>query len=221
MVQIGLIFAILGAAVNHASAHAHSFVPGSETSGLSAMARSFFGGSKLREFIHMFGLEPLPNMKIGTSVSEVTATKDGMYEQTFISPGMTLENGHIANRWLPIDWPQGHIAIKSFTADVVKTGPNGEMPSPTPCCGGPNEASRDEVFMHHWTVNKWQLPASIFKEMVKEHGFDYDLTLKENWLHRVSCRIRIEFWCKWTMLGRNAALVLWYWQRGPNQNDRG
>merc|ERR1719399_716160 len=33
--------------------------------------------------------------------------------------------------------------------------------------------------MHHWTVNKWQLPASLFKDIVKEKGFDYDLTLRK------------------------------------------
>jgi len=33
--------------------------------------------------------------------------------------------------------------------------------------------------MHHWTVNKWQLPASLFKEMVKEGGLDYHLTLRK------------------------------------------
>jgi hypothetical protein len=179
MAQSMLKFAILGSGMINAGAHSHSYMPGDETSGLSAMARAFFGGSKLREFVHMFGMEPLPDMIIGTSAGGVTTTNDGMYEQTFISPGVTLENGHIANRWLPIDWPQGHVAIKSFTADVVKTGPNGEMPTPTPCCGGPHEATRDDVFMHHWTVNKWQLPVSIFKEMVKAHGFDYDLTLRK------------------------------------------
>jgi hypothetical protein len=171
-------FVIFGISTLIAQGHSHGFAPGDETSGLAAMAREFFGGSKLREFAHVF-MKPLPDMLIGTAASEVITHPDGLREQTFISPGVTLSNGHIANKWLPIDWPKGHIAIKSFAADVVKSEPGGEKPLPTPCCGGPTEATRDEVFMHHWTVNKWQLPASIFKDMVKKHGYDYDLTLRK------------------------------------------
>jgi len=37
-------------------------------------------------------------------------------------------------------------------------------------------ASREDVYMHHWTVNKWQLPAPIFNHIVKEGGLDYELT---------------------------------------------
>jgi len=32
--------------------------------------------------------------------------------------------------------------------------------------------------MHHWTVNKWQLPAQFFKEIVNAGGLDYKLTLR-------------------------------------------
>merc|ERR1719163_2178707 len=35
---------------------------------------------------------------------------------------MTLPNGYVANKWLPIDWPKGHVAIKAFAAEVVKAG---------------------------------------------------------------------------------------------------
>jgi len=29
--------------------------------------------------------------------------------------------------------------------------------------------------MHHWTVNKWQLPTSLFKDMVKKRGYNYHI----------------------------------------------
>jgi hypothetical protein len=160
------------------AAHGHSHGPGSETSGLSAMLREIYGGSKLREFVHMFAMEPLPDMIIGTDAGKVTTTPDGVHEQTFVGPAMTMLNGNVVNKWLPIDWPRGHIAVKAFAAEVVKSGPRGEIPPPTPCCGVDSHvASRQEVFMHHWTVNKWQLPASLFKTIVAAGGVDFHLTL--------------------------------------------
>eukprot|EP00928_Gymnodinium_smaydae_P080936 TRINITY_DN64535_c0_g1_i1.p1 TRINITY_DN64535_c0_g1~~TRINITY_DN64535_c0_g1_i1.p1 ORF type:complete len:529 (+),score=47.18 TRINITY_DN64535_c0_g1_i1:155-1588(+) len=143
------------------------------------MVREIYGGSKLRDFVEGF-MEPIPDSNVGAASSKVSELSNGQYEQTFISPPLTLSNGFIANKWLPIDWPRGHIAIKAFAAEVVKAGPRGEVPPPTACCGGdPYVASRDEVFMHHWTVNKWQLPASLFKDLVNAGGLDYHLTLRE------------------------------------------
>jgi len=163
-----------------ALAHDHAYMPGSETSGLNAMVREIYGGSKLREFVHMFALEPLPDIIVGSVAGKVSSTNEGIHEQTFISPPMTLQNGNVANKWLPIDWPKGHIAIKAFAAEVVKSGPSGEIPPPTPCCeGDAHVASREEVFMHHWTVNKWQLPAGLFNDIVQAGGLDYHLTLRE------------------------------------------
>jgi len=142
------------------------------------MVREIYGGSKLREFAHMF-MDPLPDRVIGTAAGHVNTLADGTLEQTFISPPMTLLNGHIVNKWLPIDWPQGHIAVKAFSAEVAKAGPNGEIPPTEACCGGPLTATRKEVFMHHWTVNKWELPVSLFTEIVNAGGLDYHLTLRE------------------------------------------
>jgi len=169
---------MLGAS-NAFAKHEHAYHPGSETSGLNAMVREIYGGSKLREFVHNF-MEPIPEMIVGSAAGKVTTTSSGQYEQTFVSPPMTLPNGYVANKWLPIDWPKGHVAIKAFAAEVVKAGADGEVPETTACCGGDSYvASRDEVFMHHWTVNKWQLPTSLFKEIVASGGLDYHLTLRE------------------------------------------
>jgi hypothetical protein len=140
------------------------------------MLREIFGGSKARNFLFKF-LEPIPDVIVGSDAGGVITTPDGMHEQTFVTMPMDLPNGHIVNRWLPIDWPHGHIAVKAFAAEVVKSGPNGEVPPPTACCQGDEyTASREEVFMHHWTVNKWQLPAQLFKKIVDAGGMDYHLS---------------------------------------------
>lgn len=155
-------------------------LPGSETSGLNALLRELYGGSLLRKFFHWLLDEPLPDKMIGAAKSPVKHLPNGQMEQTFIGPPITLINGHIGNKWLPIDWPQGHIAVQAFSADVVKAGLRGEVPDPEPCCGGKYVASRDEVFMHHWTVNKWQLPSKLFKSIVAAGGLEYHLSLSEN-----------------------------------------
>lgn len=168
---------VLGAGVP--GAEGHDYMPGSETSGLNAMVREIYGGSKLREFVHMFAESPIPNQIIGSAAGPVTTLENGQKEQTFISPAMTLPNGNVANKWLPIDWPEGHVSIKAFAAEVAKAGPNGETPPPVACCGGTGTATREEVFMHHWTVNKWQLPTGLYQDIVNAGGLDYHLTLRE------------------------------------------
>jgi hypothetical protein len=177
MARISALLLVAAAAAG-ANAHSHDYMPGSETSGLNAMVREIYGGSKLREFVHQFLMEPLPDMVVGSAVSPVQSLPSGEYEQTFVSPPMVLMNGNIVNKWLPIDWPHGHIAIKAFSAEVAKST-DGAVPPTVACCGGAGVASREEVFMHHWTVNKWQLPAGLFKDIVKEGGLDYHLTLRE------------------------------------------
>jgi len=178
MARILTFLTLVAVAVTHIAVAQHG--PGSETSGLNAMVREIYAGSKLREFLHMFLDEPIPDMSIGSEAGKVLTKADGLYEQTFVSPAMQLSNGHIANKWLPIDWPHGHIAVKKFAAEVVKAGPKGETPPPTACCEGDSYvASREEVFMHHWTVNKWQLPTKLFKQIVNAGGLDYHLTLRE------------------------------------------
>jgi len=169
------MFFVLQLCVSSAAA-THLAGPGSETSGMSAFLRELCGGSKLRDFLFTFLMDDIPDIIVGSAAGKVTQSTSGMYEQTFISPAVSLSNGEIANRWLPIDWPHGHIAVKAFAAELVKSGPSGEVPPLTPCCGGDSHvASREEVFMHHWTVNKWQLPAQLFQFIVNSNGLDYSL----------------------------------------------
>eukprot|EP00929_Paragymnodinium_shiwhaense_P013484 TRINITY_DN121330_c0_g1_i1.p1 TRINITY_DN121330_c0_g1~~TRINITY_DN121330_c0_g1_i1.p1 ORF type:complete len:527 (-),score=102.27 TRINITY_DN121330_c0_g1_i1:195-1775(-) len=152
--------------------------PGSETSGISAMLRDVLGGSTERNIMARWFTGALPDVPVGTE-GPVTTHPDGMKEQTFLLSPMTLGPGEIGNKWIPMPWPKGHIAVKAFTADVVKGPADGPPPPVEPCCGGSNVASRDEVFMHHWTVNKWQLPAKAFERLAKSGGVDYNV--ESNW----------------------------------------
>jgi hypothetical protein len=163
-----------------ATTRAHGVHPGDEADGLAALFRQVFAGSETRNFVQRWFMADLPDMAIGTQ-SPVTTRPDGTKEQTFVTSPMTLAQGEIVNKWIPIAWPKGHIAVKTFNADVVKANSDGSMPPVTACCDGPNVAPRREVFMHHWTVQKWQLPASAFKKLVETCGRPYDLEF--SWKH--------------------------------------
>lgn len=145
-----------------------------EVSGLAALLRLVMGGGPVRDVLHEWLLGGTPNIKVGTQ-SEITTLPNGWKEQTFLSLPMGLKPGEIKNDYMPIPWPTGHIAVKAFTADLVKDV-NGAPPPPTPCCGGPTAATRNEAYLHHWTINKWQLPGFIFKSMVKNGGIPFEET---------------------------------------------
>lgn len=120
-------------------------------------------------------MEGLSEQTVGAGKGPVSVDgQSGLKEQTFISPPMTLENGQISNKYLAIDWPEGHILVKSFTADVVHAQVDGSPPPVTPCCGGGFEASRDTSFLHHWTVNKWQASRQFFETLVKSGGREFN-----------------------------------------------
>jgi hypothetical protein len=113
---------------------------------------------------------------MGIRRSEVVELADGSLEQTFLTPAMTVGNGEIINKWLPLVWPEGKIAVQSFSADVIRAPEDGSEFNVTACCDGPLHASRQEVFLHHWTFNRWQLPPWLYKHMVHKGGMDF----KEN-----------------------------------------
>lgn len=61
---------------------------------------------------------------------------------TFLSPKFVLEPGLVANKFYNnIDFPKGHIAIKSFDAEVVD-----ESRNPVPLY---------ETYLHHWLVVRY------------------------------------------------------------------
>jgi hypothetical protein len=202
------IFTILAAILRSTYAHSHNDVPGAEAHGLAAMLRDFMGGGKARNFFHRYFQQDIPDVPIGSS-GPVKIYPDGLKEQTFLSTSVALAQGEISNKWMPLAWPKGHIAVKSFAADLVRAGPHGEEPPISACCDGDYVAPREEVFMHHWTVNKWQLPKSLFESLVKSHGRNYDLESSwkdtiETWLADTGNNAGANGPC------RNAALHLYF-----------
>ncbi|XP_078175547.1 uncharacterized protein LOC144569198 [Carex rostrata] len=64
--------------------------------------------------------------------------------ETFLSPPFYLNPGHVANKYYyDIPFPKGHIALKSFNAEVVD-----ESGNPVPL---------HEIYLHHWVVNRYHM----------------------------------------------------------------
>jgi hypothetical protein len=65
--------------------------------------------------------------------------------QTFLSPPIFLRPGSVSNKWYhDIDFPRGHLALKSFNAEVVD-----EHGVPVPL---------HETYLHHWVVEPYYAP---------------------------------------------------------------
>jgi hypothetical protein len=106
----------------------------------------------------------------------VKTLPDGTFEQTFLSAPMVLKGGEISNEYQPVHWPEGHVAIKAFTGDVVKLKPGAALepnvyPEVVP-------STRDETYFHHWTFNHWQVNESKFEALANGAPFDEnDITI--------------------------------------------
>ncbi|KAK3122279.1 hypothetical protein QOZ80_8BG0667530 [Eleusine coracana subsp. coracana] len=62
--------------------------------------------------------------------------------QTFLSPPFFLRPGSVANKWYyDVDFPRGHVALKSFNGEVVD-----ESGAPVPL---------HETYLHHWLVSPY------------------------------------------------------------------
>merc|ERR1712232_129101 len=74
-----------------------------------------------------------------------------------------------------MNWPQGKIRIKSYSGDIVKLAPGADLQSLGED-GLPDviQATRDEVYLHHWTVNKWQLGKDEYDKLVNSSGQDFE-----------------------------------------------
>ncbi|KAM7475814.1 hypothetical protein LguiB_023057 [Lonicera macranthoides] len=68
--------------------------------------------------------------------------KNGLKSAVFLSPKFVMETGSVSNKfYYNIDLPRGHIAIKSFNAEVVDVAGN-----PVPL---------HETYLHHWAVVRY------------------------------------------------------------------
>ncbi|KAL3613603.1 hypothetical protein CASFOL_042528 [Castilleja foliolosa] len=69
-------------------------------------------------------------------------TENGLQTETFLSPKFVLEPGSVSNKYYyNIDFPKGHIGIKSFDAEVIDKKGN-----PIPL---------HETYLHHWVVVRY------------------------------------------------------------------
>ncbi|XP_059638818.1 uncharacterized protein LOC132281099 [Cornus florida] len=76
------------------------------------------------------------------------STKNGVKSSVFLSPKFVLEPGSVVNKYYyDIDFPRGHIAIKSFNAEVVD-----EAGNPIPLY---------ETYLHHWLLVRYYQPKSV------------------------------------------------------------
>ncbi|XP_020232999.1 uncharacterized protein LOC109813246 [Cajanus cajan] len=72
-------------------------------------------------------------------------TRSNVKSAVFLSPKFELGPGSVLNRfYFGIDFPRGHIAVKSFDAEVVDEAGN--------------SVPLHETYMHHWVVAKFYQP---------------------------------------------------------------
>ncbi|XP_059638819.1 uncharacterized protein LOC132281101 [Cornus florida] len=89
----------------------------------------------------------LLGLSVQTSQSRITI-ENGVKSSVFLSPKFVLEPGSVANKYYyGIDFPRGHIAIKSFNAEVVD-----EAGNPIPL---------HETYLHHWLAMRYYQPKSV------------------------------------------------------------
>ncbi|KAL2242788.1 UNVERIFIED_CONTAM: hypothetical protein Sindi_0396800 [Sesamum indicum] len=82
-------------------------------------------------------------------------SENGVKTDVFLSPEFVLEPGLVSNKfYYNIDFPRGHIAIKSFNGEVID-----EKGNPVPL---------HEAYLHHWVVLRYYQRKSI--DIPKHHG---------------------------------------------------
>ena len=62
--------------------------------------------------------------------------------KTFLSPPFSLRPGSVSNKWyMDVDFPRGHLALKSFNGELVDA-----RGAPVPL---------HETYLHHWLVEPY------------------------------------------------------------------
>ncbi|CAN8251959.1 unnamed protein product [Cochlearia groenlandica] len=98
-------------------------------------------------------------------------TEKKIKSETFLSPKLVMNPGSVANPFLfDIDFPRGHIGLKSFDAQVVD-----ETGNPVPL---------HETYLHHWVVQPYYVRKGFElsqKDMLtSNHGFSKQDPEKRN-----------------------------------------
>nr|XP_027125076.1 uncharacterized protein LOC113741681 [Coffea arabica]XP_027125077.1 uncharacterized protein LOC113741681 [Coffea arabica]XP_027125079.1 uncharacterized protein LOC113741681 [Coffea arabica] len=96
----------------------------------------------------LFSLVLLLLMAIVRSTQVHLSNANGIKTAVFLSPKFDLEPGSVAEKLFHnIDFPRGHIAIKSFVAEVVD-----EAGNPVPLY---------ETYLHHWIAMRYYRPKAV------------------------------------------------------------
>ncbi|KAG8388171.1 hypothetical protein BUALT_Bualt02G0098100 [Buddleja alternifolia] len=84
-------------------------------------------------------------------------SENGVKTDVFLSPKFVLEPGSVSNKYYyNVDFPRGHIAIKSFNAEVVD-----EKGNPIPL---------HETYLHHWILVRYHHRKGV--DSPKQHSSD-------------------------------------------------
>ncbi|CAK7336861.1 unnamed protein product [Dovyalis caffra] len=99
----------------------------------------------------------LASLKIGNKIKSAT----------FLSPEFVLKPGSVENRFYHnIDFPRGHIGLKSFNAEVID-----EAGNPIPL---------HETYLHHWLVEKYYKRQDMAENNDKQKFQEPDLIFARN-----------------------------------------
>jgi len=83
---------------------------------------------------------PLPTAR--TLVDGARGHGHRLKSKTFLSPPFSLRPGSVSNKWyMDVDFPRGHLALKSFNGEVVDA-----RGAPVPL---------HETYLHHWLVGPY------------------------------------------------------------------
>ncbi|KAI3463518.1 hypothetical protein Pfo_020181 [Paulownia fortunei] len=87
--------------------------------------------------------------------SEAHLSENGVKTEVFLSPEFVLEPGSVSNKYYyNIDFPGGHIGLKSFNAEVID-----ERGNPIPL---------HETYLHHWVLLRYYQRKGV--DIRKYHG---------------------------------------------------
>lgn len=95
-------------------------------------------------------------LAISAQISEARVTlENGVKSMVYLSPKITQQPGSVSNRfYYDIEFPKGHIAIKSFNAEVVDEAGN--------------PVSLQETYLHHWVAVRYYQRTGV--KDVKHNG---------------------------------------------------
>ncbi|KAL8042857.1 hypothetical protein ABFX02_09G079500 [Erythranthe guttata] len=92
--------------------------------------------------LHCLAATLLLLVSVQTSLSDPRIGNGISKSEVFLSPKFVMEPGSVSNKYFyNVDFPKGHIAIKSFNAEVVD-----EEGNPIPL---------HETYLHHWIVLRY------------------------------------------------------------------